>query len=297
MSNDDNNNNENNKPGFFIRIQASDMDDIMSNIPPELLTLMNRDMERSGRRTRRPEKEEEIVTPEKIKFDYKMTNCNQDLKTLVQKLKKSKSKQWSMLLYGISGSGKSYFGQYLAQELHMSFIKKKVSDLVDKFVGETERNVAAAFKEAREKKAVLLFDEADSFLFDRKYADREFEATHVNEFLTQMENHPYPIICTSNLKDKIDSASLRRFIFKIKFDFMTKENIQSGLKTYFDKKLKFTKDQLEKLEYVTAGDFKVARKKIDILEDGKYTNKNVFEYILKEQDEKELNKSSNSINF
>ena len=49
------------------------------------------------------------------------------------------------------------------------------------------------------------------FLFDRKYAKQDFQASHVNELLTQMEDHPYPFIMTTNLKDKIDRASLRRF--------------------------------------------------------------------------------------
>ena len=283
----------------IVKVQVSDVNELFENIPPEILALINRDMQKGGGNgidQQSQENNNDIKkTKDKIIFDYRMTNCNQDLKQFVQKLKKSKQKNYNILLYGVSGSGKSYLGQYLAQELHMPFIKKKASDLIAKWVGETERNIAMAFEEAKEQKAILLFDEADSFLFDRKYADREFEATHVNEFLTQMEDHPYPVICTTNLKDKIDSASLRRFIFKIKFEYMTKQNIIAGIKTYFDKKLKLTNEQLSKFEYLTAGDFKVAKRKLDILEDGKYTNKNVFEYLLKEQEEKELDKSSNHI--
>ena len=192
--------------------------------------------------------------------------------------------------------GKSYFGQYLAQELGMPIIKKRASDLIDKFVGQTERNIKEAFKEAKQKKAVLLFDEADSFLFDRKYAQRDFECTSTNELLTQMEDHPYPFIMTTNLKEKIDKASLRRFLFKIKYDYMTENNIVSGVKTYFGKEFGLTKEQLKELKYITAGDFKIAKRKMDVLENSKYTNEKIYEYLLAEQDEKDINVSE-SINI
>lgn len=289
-----------NNPVRIVRvdlINGSDKD-FEEFIPEEVLNLLKRDIKNGGRsKCSTNSSTETEEKQEKISFDFKMTNCNQDLKILTQKLKKSKHKNYGLLLYGISGSGKSYYGQYLAQELHMPFIKKRASDLMAKYVGETEQNIAAAFEEAREKKAVLLLDEADSFLFDRRYADRDFEAAHVNEMLTQMESHQYPFIMTTNLKDKIDPASMRRFVFKISFEYMNKENIKAGLKTYFGKNIKFTDDQYQKLEYLTAGDFKIAKRKLDILEDSKYTSQNVFEYLLAEQNEKGLNKGSMAINL
>ena len=294
---DDNNNSKNNV-NFHIITNDSEMESFLDYLPPEIQNLIKRDITRGGSNNIENNINDDIPTSkEKIKYDYKMVNCNQDLKELVSKLKKSKYTNYGILLYGVSGSGKSYFGQYLAQELNMPFIKKRASDMVAKFVGETERNIAQAFAEARKKKAVLLLDEADSFLFDRKFADRDFEAMHVNELLTQMEDHPYPFIMTTNLKEKIDPASMRRFIFKIKFDYMTIDNIKAGLKTYFGKGIKFTKDEYLNLNYLTAGDFKVVKRKLDILEAGNYTSANVYKYLLREQNEKELDKSSNSINF
>ena len=96
------------------------------------------------------EESEEEVPKEKIKFDFGMVNCNSNLKDLTKKLKASKQTNYGILLYGESGCGKSYFGQYLAQELGMPIIKKRASDLIDKFVGQTERNIKEAFKEARQ---------------------------------------------------------------------------------------------------------------------------------------------------
>lgn len=290
MSNDNPNN-------PHIKIVMTDNPSIMECLPPELREMIQKDLGGGNAQPQLTETEQEPEVPkEKIKFDFGMVNCNQDLKDLTKKLKASKQTNYGILLYGESGCGKSYFGQYLAQELGMPVIKKRASDLIDKFVGQTERNIKEAFKEAKQKKAVLLFDEADSFLFDRKYAQRDFECTSTNELLTQMEDYPYPFIMTTNLKEKIDKASLRRFLFKIKYDYMTENNIVSGVKTYFGKKVGLTKEQLKELKYITAGDFKIAKRKMDVLENSEYTNEKIYEYLLAEQDEKDINVSE-SINI
>lgn len=266
-------------------------------LPPELREIIQKEI---GGGNGIPESLQEVEEKEepkpKIKFDFDMVNCNMNLNVLTEKLKNSKQTNYGILLYGESGSGKSYFGQYLAQELGMPIIKKRASDLIDKWVGSTEKNLREAFKEAKQKKAVLLFDEADSFLFDRKYAQRDFECASTNELLTQMENHAYPFIMTTNLKDKIDKASLRRFLFKIKYDYMKEENVIAGIKTYFGKKFKLSKEQLKELKYITAGDFSVAKRKMDVLENGEYTNEKIYEYLKAEQDEKDI-KTSESISL
>lgn len=285
----------NNEPNFNrwitykVDVRNQDLDPkIMDFLPPELLAAIQRDIQTGEDDNKN--KQEEVVEEKvkKVKFDYNMVNCNHDLKTLTEKLKNSDIKQYGLLLYGVSGSGKSMFGQFLAQELKMPFIKKKASDLIDKYVGQTEQNIKNAFKEARDKKAILLFDEADSFLFDRRFANREYEIASVNELLTQMEDHPYPFIMTTNLKDKIDNASMRRFIFKIKYDYMTNDNIRAGIKTYFGKKFKISDEELKDLKFLCAGDFKVVKAKLDILENKEYTKENILKYLKAEQDEKNI---------
>ena len=64
---------------------------------------------------------------------------------------------------------------------------------------------------------MLLLDEADSFLQDRRGAQRTYEVTEVNEMLQGMERFDGIFVCTTNLLDRIDQAALRRFTFKIKF--------------------------------------------------------------------------------
>jgi SpoVK/Ycf46/Vps4 family AAA+-type ATPase len=73
------------------------------------------------------------------------------------------------------------------------------------------------FAQAERDGAVLLLDEADSFLQDRRGAARHHEVTEVNEMLQGMERFRGVFICTTNLMDQIDAAALRRFAFKVKF--------------------------------------------------------------------------------
>lgn len=223
-----------------------------------------------------------------IDFNFDMVNSDKDLKDLITKLKKSKSKQYSLLLYGEPGSGKSYFGKYLAQELGMSVIKKRASDLMDRWVGATEKNIKDAFNEAKEKNAILIFDEADSFLFNRKNSKQEYTVAQVNEMLTQMEDHPLPFICTTNLKEGLDPASFRRFIFKIKYNYMNPNNIKAGIKEYFNKDVSLDDINNKELQYITAGDFVTTKKKLDILENGKYKSNTILQYLREEQDEKNI---------
>ena len=279
----------------FIVGGIDDLDPRMLEfLPPPLREIVQKEIGGgNGFQKMEQEEPEEELPKEKVKFDFGMVNCTMDLKDLTEKLKKSSQTNYGILLYGESGCGKSFYGQFLAQELGMPIIKKRASDLIDKWVGSTEKNIREAFKEAKQKKAVLLFDEADSFLFDRKYAQRDFECASTNELLTQMENHPYPFIMTTNLKSKIDNASLRRFLFKIKYTYMEEKNVVAGIKTYFGKSFKLTSEQLKDLKYITAGDFSIAKRKMDVLENGQYSNEKIYEYLLAEQKEKEIKTSEN----
>jgi len=126
----------------------------------------------------------------------------------------------SLCLYGPPGTGKSELVAYLARRAGRELHRHLASDLLSKWVGGTEELIAAAFKRASREGAVLLLDEADSFLRDRRGADHSWEVTQVNELLSQMEWFPGVVACTTNLVDELDAASLRRFVFKIKLDYL-----------------------------------------------------------------------------
>jgi hypothetical protein len=99
-------------------------------------------------------------------------------------------------------------------------VVRRGSDLLSCWVGDTERNIATAFAEAREEQALLLLDEADSFLQDRRTAGHSWEVTQTNELLQQLEVFPGVVACTTNLFRNLDQAALRRFTFKVPFDFL-----------------------------------------------------------------------------
>ena len=123
----------------------------------------------------------------------------------------------TLCFYGPPGTGKTALAEHVASELEQPLLIKQASDLMSKYVGETEQNMAAMFREAELEKAVLLLDEADSFLQDRRGAQRTYEVTEVNEMLQGMERYAGVFICTTNLLESLDQAALRRFTFKIRF--------------------------------------------------------------------------------
>ena len=155
-----------------------------------------------------------------IKYDLDYLNTDVPLGELTDAL--TNSPQGTMCLYGPPGTGKTAFAYYLAERMDRMLLTKRASDLLSPWVGMTESNIADMFREAREENALLLLDEADSFFQDRRNAVRQWEVTQVNEMLVQMENYDGLFICSTNLMDNLDSASLRRFTFKVRFDFLTK---------------------------------------------------------------------------
>lgn len=132
-----------------------------------------------------------------------------------------------LCFYGPPGTDKTAFGHWLARELERPLMVKRVSDLVSPYVGMTEKNLARAFETAREEGAVLLLDEVDSFLQDRRKASQSWEITAVNEMLTQMESYRGLFIASTNLMRDLDEASLRRFDLKIHFGYLQPPQVEA----------------------------------------------------------------------
>jgi len=137
-------------------------------------------------------------------------------------------------------------------------LHKRASDLLDPFVGGTEQNIAAAFAEARDTHAFLVFDEADSLLLERASAVRGWEISQVNEMLTWMEQHALPFACTTNLATRLDRASLRRFLVKLRFDWMTKAQARLAFQRFFGTAAPAGLDGLRTL---TPADFSLVRRR------------------------------------
>lgn len=197
----------------------------------------------------------------KTEFNLNLLNTDVDLSKLAEQVNTLSCRNFSLCLYGVSGTGKSAYAEYLADSLGIPVIKKKCSDLLSRWVGGTEENIAEAFSEGLENQAMLVFDEADSFLQNRTSAVHSWEITQVNEMLTQMENYPYPFVCTTNLIENLDKASLRRFTFKVQCGYMTPEQRTEAFKHFFH----LENADLSALNSLTPGDFVVVKHKAEIL--------------------------------
>lgn len=125
----------------------------------------------------------------------------------------------ALCFYGQSGTGKTGLAHHIARELDRELIVHTASDLLSKWVGDTEQRIAEMFYRAAERadEVVLLLDEADTFLKERSSASTSWEQSHTNEFLARMESFPGIFICTTNLYDRLDKAVLRRFQFRVEF--------------------------------------------------------------------------------
>ena len=139
----------------------------------------------------------------------------------------------SLLLWGPPGTGKTAFAHHLARVADRPLLVKRASDLVSKWVGETEARIAGAFAEARRREAVLLFDEADSLLFDRANARNSWEVGQVNELLTWLDSHPLPVVAATNDPGRLDPATLRRFVFKIPLRPLGRERAARAFERFF----------------------------------------------------------------
>jgi SpoVK/Ycf46/Vps4 family AAA+-type ATPase len=175
-----------------------------------------------------------------------------------------------LCFHGAPGTGKTALAEHIAQQLERPLMIRRASDLVSKFVGETEQQMAAMFREAEAEKAVLLLDEADSFLQDRRGAQRTYEVTEVNEMLQGMERYAGIFICTTNLMDSIDQAALRRFTFKIRFRPLTAEQRQTMfvVEALGNDATRLVSDHIERLarlDQLCPGDFAAVKRQVDIL--------------------------------
>ena len=166
----------------------------------------------------------------------------------------------NLLMFGPPGTGKTEFVKYLGKELDRKVLVVKGSDILSKWVGGTEENIASAFRRAESEHAILFFDEIDGLVSSRENAHASWEVSQVNELLQQMENFEGMMIAATNFNKNLDPAIMRRFTFKLEFDYLD----DNGKKSFFERmfKTELTEEEFDELKGIrnlTPGDFRTVR--------------------------------------
>jgi len=223
-----------------------------SNFAETLLMMFNQTLKSQNK----PKIEPLVLGKADYNLDY--VACNDNIHRISEGLRRSK--KWRICCYGPPGTGKTAWAAWLAEQLDMPLLLRQGSDLLNPYVGGTERNIAQAFEQAKADNALLVLDEVDTFLFSREGANRSWERSQVNEMLTQIERFEGLMVVSTNLIEVLDPAALRRFDLKLKFDYLTlpqrldfaKQQAEIlGLPLLSKEDL----SQIESLNLLTPGDF------------------------------------------
>jgi SpoVK/Ycf46/Vps4 family AAA+-type ATPase len=202
-----------------------------------------------------------------------------------------------VLLFGASGTGKTAVVNHLAKQANKELITVRCSDVLDKYVGGSEKNIARLFREAEEKEAVLFFDEIDSLLQDRGGMTQSFEVQQVNELLTQIECFNQPFFAATNFSSRLEKAVMRRFDFKLHFEYLTSPQVLTLYKSLLGKSVFPDKirEQILTLKLLTPGDFAILarRQKISTT---KLSHTECLEILTQENNRKQQPKAIGFIN-
>ncbi len=159
------------------------------------------------------------------------------------------------LFAGPSGTGKTMAAEMLAAELHLDLFHIDLSQVVSKYIGETEKNLAKVFNAAEASGAVLLFDEADALFGKRsdvKDSHDRYANIEVSYLLQRMEEYRGLAILTTNLKNAIDDAFQRRIRFIVTFPFPDFTHRIEIWKRVFPRRTPVRELQFEKLGTLNA---------------------------------------------
>ncbi|MBC8742907.1 AAA family ATPase [Paraburkholderia sp. UCT31] len=177
--------------------------------------VVRRAVMRARRALRRDEKEAAVSSVTKYSTKYLNLAGAFGVDKIIESLKKRPNTR--LLFYGAPGTGKTQLVDHIGAELGKPILAKHASELLDKYIGETEKHIAQMFSDAEADDSILFLDEADSFLRSRQLAERDHEVSKVNELLQRMMRFNGTFIVATNLMNQVDAAVMRRFPFKLQF--------------------------------------------------------------------------------
>lgn len=229
-------------------------------------------------------------------LNIKGCNIDEMIKGSKRIIKSKTFKRLTILAYGQSGNGKTMLASHLAKELGLKLKTISGSDIVSKWVGESEKNVKSLFSHYS-RNNLLLIEEADNLMTDRENgAERHYNKSLTNEWLVQIERFTGVLMITTNSMESIDSALLRRFTVKLEFKELLEENIPLALEPYI-KKYKLKKDveldeEIHRLKGLRLGDIGNVENLIEF-----YNVKSLSKYIefLREEINVRNSRSENKV--
>ncbi|NBX17938.1 MAG: AAA family ATPase [Proteobacteria bacterium] len=205
-----------------------------------------------------------------------------------------------ILLSGPPGTGKTGFAHFVAQRIGKPLLRKTAADLLGSFVGESERAIAAMFTEAERNDCVLLLDEVDGLMRNRRFAERQWEVTQVNELLLRMEDFRGVFLCSTNHAEQLDPATVRRFLFRLEFNYLNENQALALLQKYLKTdctagQIHDAGETLKNLRMLTPADFSNVHERLSFL--GIESSLNDFLRHLRQEVEAKLEEKNRQVGF
>lgn len=192
-----------------------------------------------------------------LAYDVHSSTASCDLAELAESLVHAGGGR--ICLYGPPGTGKTAYAKHIAHHLGKTLKVAPASAILSRYIGDSEKSIARIFAHAAAQDTVLFFDEVDSLLASRTDATRSWEISQVNELLCQMEQFNGVMIAATNQFDILDTAVMRRFDLKIKFDWLRPEQAEQLLISSMNSlKTDVTRcgiERIRKLKQLAPGDF------------------------------------------
>lgn len=193
-------------------------------------------------------------------YEPSLINCQYSAVELAHRF--ARCPNLRVLFHGLPGTGKTAFAVYLLEQANLPYELVKASDVYSAYVGETEKNIASLFRNAKLHKHALLIDEVDSLASSRQNMQHAWQKTMVDQFLQELDVHQGLVIATTNFNGNLDQAVYRRFYTKIellpmqeeaKWDFLNLTTARLALKA--DMQERYIRPILISMTALTPGDF------------------------------------------